>query len=472
MSTSHPPPSAELGSEVADNVANFARERAAAQFDVIELKHFLNGSTTMTEAKEQVMAQLEADPTLCLDGWYDMRPSDHRRRTMEIIRVAFRAFIRDHGDPVMRAARLEMFALHSPDWLTRNGVHFGLFIGAITSQGTQEQQDLWVPRALALRLFGCFAMTELRGGSNLRALETTATFHVGGAGAGAHGMEGPGVIGPDNAVNPGDAYFEVHSPSITSLKWWIGGAAETSTHATVYARLITPDGAEHGVHVFIVQLRHLETHTHVAGVRTGDVGAKMGRNGIDNGWISFNHVRIPVTSHLRKYAHVEPDGTFVRTKGSKPQMAYGALIMGRSSMVADSASALQLATTIAVRWAVARRQGQPIKKSERAAISASAAPPAALSVAGAGKKKGSAGAAVGGEGGLLLGRAAPQAHLRQAAPALEPQLLDYTTHQAKLLPLVANAFAFAFAAQRMREMLEKVSSALHSKIQIRKSDIQ
>lgn len=30
-----------------------------------------------------------------------------------------------------------------------------------------------------------------------------------------------------------------------------------------------------------------------AGVRIGDLGAKMGLNGIDNGWIQFDHVRIP-----------------------------------------------------------------------------------------------------------------------------------------------------------------------------------
>jgi len=28
-----------------------------------------------------------------------------------------------------------------------------------------------------------------------------------------------------------------------------------------------------------------------AGVRIGDLGAKFGRNGIDNGWIQFHHVR-------------------------------------------------------------------------------------------------------------------------------------------------------------------------------------
>ncbi len=32
--------------------------------------------------------------------------------------------------------------------------------------------------------------------------------------------------------------FVINSPTITSIKWWIGGAAHTATHAAVYAQLI------------------------------------------------------------------------------------------------------------------------------------------------------------------------------------------------------------------------------------------
>jgi len=38
----------------------------------------------------------------------------------------------------------------------------------------------------------------------------------------------------------------------------------TSTHAVVYARLIT-QGVDHGVHPFIVQLRSLEDHSPLPG---------------------------------------------------------------------------------------------------------------------------------------------------------------------------------------------------------------
>jgi acyl-CoA oxidase len=86
---------------------------------------------------------------------------------VEAIAGLFRLFINDNGDSNLRNARVEMASLYLPDWVTRNGVHFGLFANAVSSQGSMEQQDEWMPKAMSLNIFGCFAMTELRGGSYL-----------------------------------------------------------------------------------------------------------------------------------------------------------------------------------------------------------------------------------------------------------------------------------------------------------------
>jgi len=163
---------------------------------------------------------------------------------------------------------------------------------------------------------------ELGHGSFVRGLETTATN--------------------DQETQE----FELHSPTITSTKWWIGAAGQTATHSAVYARLIV-GGEDKGVHVFVVQLRDLETHAVMPGVSLGDCGAKMGRDGIDNGWIRFDHVRIPRDYMMMKHAQVSEDGVY--TKPPRAAVAYGALLAGRSSMVKDSADWLKLATTIAVR---------------------------------------------------------------------------------------------------------------------------
>lgn len=167
-----------------------------------------------------------------------------------------------------------------------------------------------------------FTSQELGHGSFLRGLETTATYM------------------------PDTEEFDIHSPTITSTKWWIGAAGQTATHAAVYARLIV-GGTDRGVHVFIVQLRDMETHAPMRGITVGDCGAKMGRDGIDNGWIRFDHVRIPREQMLMKHSQVSADGVY--TKPPRAELAYGALLMGRASMVKDSGDWLKLATTIVVR---------------------------------------------------------------------------------------------------------------------------
>ena len=82
--------------------------------------------------------------------------------------------------------------------------------------------------------------TELAHGSNLRALETTATYI------------------------PATKEFEIHSPTFTASKWWIGGAGKFSTHGVVQAQLILPNGKNMGPHLFFVQLRSLGKFLFVA----------------------------------------------------------------------------------------------------------------------------------------------------------------------------------------------------------------
>ena len=77
-------------------------------------------------------------------------------------------------------------------------------------------------------------MTETGHGSDVQSIETTATY--------------------DAATQE----FVIDSPTRTSRKDYIGGAAETATVAAVFAQLITTeDGKDvnHGVHCFVVPIR-------------------------------------------------------------------------------------------------------------------------------------------------------------------------------------------------------------------------
>lgn len=96
---------------------------------------------------------------------------------------------------------------------------------------------------------------ELAHGSNVAGLETTATF--------------------DRTTDE----FVIHTPHVGATKWWIGGAAQTATHCAVFAQLVV-DGKKHGVKTFIVQLRDPKTFTLKTGIMIGDIGKKMGRDGI------------------------------------------------------------------------------------------------------------------------------------------------------------------------------------------------
>lgn len=79
---------------------------------------------------------------------------------------------------------------------------------------------------------------------------------------------------------------------LLTLRLFPAGAAQTATHCSVFAQLIVK-GKVHGVKTFIVPLRNPKTFQLLPGIAIGDIGKKMGRDGIDNGWIQFTNVRVP-----------------------------------------------------------------------------------------------------------------------------------------------------------------------------------
>ena len=95
--------------------------------------------------------------------------------------------------------------------------------------------------------FRCYAQTELAHGSNVQGLETTATYL------------------------PDTKEFELHSPSLTASKWWIGGLGRAADHAVVMAQLIL-SGKKMGPHPFVVPLRDLSTREPLPGRTIGDIG--------------------------------------------------------------------------------------------------------------------------------------------------------------------------------------------------------
>lgn len=99
----------------------------------------------------------------------------------------------------------------------------------------------------------------------------------------------------------------------------------------MFAQLITK-GVNYGVHAFLIQIRDPVNHLPFAGITVGDCGEKMGVNGVDNGWCSFDQYRIPKDSLLDKISQIDDDGTYVskyESEGKRFAMSIASLSGGR-----------------------------------------------------------------------------------------------------------------------------------------------
>ncbi|RAL13102.1 acyl-CoA oxidase, partial [Aspergillus homomorphus CBS 101889] len=218
------------------------------------------------------------------------------------------------------------------------GLNFLMFRRTINLQGTAEQKQYWLPRIDRMEINGCYAQTELGHGSHVRGLETTATF--------------------DGATQE----FILDSPTVTATKFWPGGLGLSCSHAVVAARLVV-GRVDHGVHWFVVQIRHLADSTPVQGVVLGDLGLKMAYNGTCNGYARFKGLRVSRSSLLAAHARVLADGSYVRDeeKGSPgfAQQSYATMLEVRRVVIHWAAFGLAQPLTVATRYAVVREQGAP-----------------------------------------------------------------------------------------------------------------
>ena len=231
---------------------------------------------------------------------------------------------------------LETLSYHDLSLVIKFGVQFGLWGMSIYFLGTKKHHEKYLEDIGSLELPGCFAMTETNHGSNVRGLETTATY------------------------NQQDKTFIIHTPHQDARKEYIGNAALHGQKATVFAKLII-DGEDYGVNTFVVPLRNKSGELH-PGVEIEDCGHKMGLNGVDNGLIAFNKVVIPKEDMLDKFASVDDEGNFQSSISSDNKRFFtmlGTLVGGRIGIPRSGLSAAKSGLTIAIRYANQRKQFGP-----------------------------------------------------------------------------------------------------------------
>jgi acyl-CoA oxidase len=240
------------------------------------------------------------------------------------------------ADPAAAVAVFETLAFGDLSVVVKFGVQFGLFGGSVHQLGTERHHAAYLPSIGSLELPGCYAMTETSHGSNVRDLETTATYDA------------------------DTDELEVHTPSEGAGKDYIGNAALHGRMATVFARLRVGD-RDHGVHAVLVPLRDAGGGS-LPGVRIEDRGLKLGLNGVDNGRIWFDRVRVPRANLLDRFGTIDERGAYrspISSSGRRFFTMLRTLVAGRVSIAAASVSAAKVGLTIAVRYADDRRQFGP-----------------------------------------------------------------------------------------------------------------
>ncbi|HSF38028.1 MAG TPA: acyl-CoA dehydrogenase [Nocardioides sp.] len=360
------------------------------EVDVDALRSLLDGR--YREVRDLVRDNLAQHAQVLLDQ-EQMSTADFRERVRDVVvmmagtgqtGMGFPEEYGGGGDIGASVAAFETLAYGDLSVLVKVGVQFGLFGGAILQLGTKHHHDAYLTDLVSGRTMGCFAMTESGHGSNVQALGTVATYD-------AEAQE-----------------FVITTPDDASRKDYIGNAAAHAELAVVFAQLEVGQGEEverHGVHAFVVPVR--EGGRVLDGVRIEDCGPKMGLNGVDNGRIWFDGVRVPRTALLNQFAEVTPEGRYLSPIDNPNKRFFtmlGTLVQGRVCVGGAGINASKVALTIATRYAVRRRQ------------------------------------------------------FEATSPDEEQVLLDYGMHQRRLLPLLARTYALHFAQEVVAGQLHDVFS--------------
>ena len=314
--------------------------RKKASFDWKKMKILMEGEDNI-RFKYKIWSLMENDPLFHRNPWDEMSRDEERRltflqmkRLIEYNLITEEEFIRN---PMLITCAGQAIAQYSQALGAKRFLSYEYFIGNTRSLGSQSQNQ-FMADVKAFKALGALSITELGHGSNTANLQTRATY------------------------DPKTQEFVLSTPCLEASKVWSGVLGQNATHVVVFAQLYMPNEICHGLHSFLVPVRHPETLLPYPGLTIGDMGPKIGLEGIDNGFMQFNNYRISKDALMNRNVKISEDGRYtnnVKNKSQRKGITLGILSLGRVAIILQGTSNLQTALTIAVRYSAVRRQFGP-----------------------------------------------------------------------------------------------------------------
>ena len=217
-------------------------------------------------------------------------------------------------------------------------VHHAMFESIFQILGSDEQIKKHWQDILDYKITGCYVQTEIGTGSNVQGLETEAVF------------------------DKDTQEFIIHTPSVKAIKFWPGELGKMANHAVVFAKLIIDDES-YGIHSFFMKIRDQSTHEPLPGIEVGDIGPKYGYFEKDNGYMKFEHVRVPRSAILSRYVNVTKEG-MIELRGD-PRVAYATMLSIRVTLISFAWRFELLNCNMAIRYGLKRTQFKSISNSNQ-----------------------------------------------------------------------------------------------------------